>query len=81
MENSSFYRLKFIAIDLVINYWFSGQPLTWWLMADLLAEQKIIANIRIWENGIHESCGYLSQHFRKKKEKRMSFVWLLELKI
>jgi hypothetical protein len=54
MANASFYRLKFGTIDWLTNYLVGGQPLTWWLVFDivgwlliLLASQNVIANIRI----------------------------------
>ena len=54
MANASFYRLKFKTIDQMTNYLVGGQPLTWWLVIDiigwlltLLADQNIIANTRI----------------------------------
>jgi hypothetical protein len=54
MTNASFYRLKFRTIDWLTNYLVGGQPLTWWLVFDivgwlliLLAGQNVIANIRI----------------------------------
>jgi len=54
MANASFYRLKFRTIDWMTNYLVGGQPLTWWLVFDivgwlliLLAGQNIIANIII----------------------------------
>jgi hypothetical protein len=47
MAHASFYRLKFGTIDLMTNYRVSGQLLCWWLANELLAEQNVIANIRI----------------------------------
>jgi len=54
MENASFYRLKFRTIYWLTNYLVGGQPLTWWLVFDIvgwllifLAGQNAIANIRI----------------------------------
>jgi len=51
MANASFYRLKFETIDLMTHYLVGGQPLTWWLVIDivgwlltLLAGQNVIAN-------------------------------------
>jgi hypothetical protein len=73
MANASFYRLKFKTIDLITNYWVGGQLLTWWLAIDLLAGQNIIANIRIWTDSLHESCGYLSQLSKKKEWAHLDF--------
>jgi hypothetical protein len=36
MANASFYRLKFRTIDWLINYLIGGQPLTWWLVFDIV---------------------------------------------
>jgi len=36
MENASFYRLKVRTIDLMTNYLVGGQPLTWWLVIDIV---------------------------------------------
>jgi len=55
MANAFFYRLKFETIDWLTNYLVGGQPLTWWLVFNivgcwlliLLAGQNVIANIRI----------------------------------
>jgi hypothetical protein len=54
MANASFYRLKFITIDWLTKKIVGGQPLTWWLVFDivgwfliLLTDQNVIANIRI----------------------------------
>jgi len=54
MANTSFYRLKFITIDWLTKKIVGGQPLTWWLVFDivgwfliLLTGQNVIANIRI----------------------------------
>ena len=80
MENASFYRLKFKTIDWLTNYLVGGQPLTWWLVFDivswlliLLAGQNVIANIRIQAPSTHESCGKLSQLFNKKK---LELIWI-----
>jgi len=74
MANASFYMLKFKTIDWLTNYLVGGQPLTWWLVFDivgwlliLLAGQNAIANIIIQAHCIHKSCGQLSQLFNKKK--------------
>jgi hypothetical protein len=73
MANASFYRIKFRTIDWLTNYLVGGQPLTWWLVIDivgwlltLLAGQNIIANIRIRAHSLLESYGQLSQLFNKK---------------
>jgi hypothetical protein len=49
------------------NYLVGGQPLTLWLVIDivdwlltLLADQNVITNIRIGAYNLHESCGTLS---------------------
>ena len=60
MVNTSFYKLKFKSIDLTTNYWVGDQLLTWWLVINLLVGQNNIANIEIWIDGLHESCGNLS---------------------
>jgi hypothetical protein len=85
MANAFFYRLKFETIHLMTNYLVGGQPLTWWLVIDivgwlltLLASQKVIANIKIGAHSLHESCGKLSQISSKR---RMSLFGLLELEI
>jgi hypothetical protein len=86
MANAFLYRLKFGTIDWLTNYLVGGQPLTWWLVFDivgywlliLLAGQNIIANIRIRAPFTHESCGQLSQLFNKKNQ---SSFELLKLKI
>jgi hypothetical protein len=86
MANASFYRLKFGTIDWLTNYLVGGQPLTWWLVFNivgcwlliLLVGQNIITNIRIRAPFTHESCGQLSQLFNKKNQ---SSFGLLELKI
>jgi len=85
MANASFYRLKFGTIDWLTNYLVGGQPLTWWLVFNivgrlliLLASQNIIANIRIWAHSLHESCGQLSLLFNLKNQ---SSFGLLELEI
>jgi hypothetical protein len=86
MTNASFYRLKFETIDWLTNYLVGGQPLTWWLVFDiagfwlliLLAGQNVIANIRIRAPSTNESCGQLSQLFKKKNQ---SSFGLLELEI
>jgi hypothetical protein len=36
MANASFYRLKFGTIDWLTNYLVGGQPLTWWLVFDIV---------------------------------------------
>jgi hypothetical protein len=36
MENASLYRLKFRTIDWLTNYLVGGQPLTWWLVFDIV---------------------------------------------
>jgi hypothetical protein len=36
MANASFYRLKFRTIDWLTNYLVGGQPLTWWLVFDIV---------------------------------------------
>jgi len=36
MANASFYRIKFRTIDLMNNYLVGGQPLTWWLVIDIV---------------------------------------------
>ena len=36
MANASFYRLKFKTINLMTNYLVGGQPLTWWLVIDIV---------------------------------------------
>ena len=61
MANASFYRLKFRTIDWLTNYLVGG-----WLQT-LLAGQNVISNIRIGAHSLHESCGKLSQLFKKKK--------------
>jgi hypothetical protein len=48
----------------------SGQLLTWWIDLKFLSGWNVIANIRIWTSGLHESCG-----------KKMSSFGLLELEI
>jgi hypothetical protein len=63
------------------NYLVGGQPLTWWLVFDivgcwlliLLAGQNVIANIKIRAPSIHESCGQLSQLFNNKKRAHLDF--------
>jgi hypothetical protein len=80
MANASFYRLKFGTIDWLTNYLVGGQPLTWWLVFDivgwlliLLASQNVIANIRIRAYWTHESCGQLSQLSNKKTRAHLDF--------
>jgi hypothetical protein len=62
MATTSFYRLKFRTIDLMTNYLVDGQPLTWWLIIDivgwlltLLVGQNIITNIIIRAHSLHKS--------------------------
>ena len=38
MENASFYRLKFRNIEWLTNYLVGGQPLTWWLVFDIVGQ-------------------------------------------
>jgi len=73
MANASFYRLKFRTIDWLTNYLVGGQPLTWWLVFDivgwlliLLAGQNIIANIRIRALCIMKVVGDCLSFFLKK---------------
>jgi len=73
MANASFYRLKFRTIDWLTNYLVGGQPLTWWLVFDivgwlliLLAGQNIIANIRIRAHCIMKVVGDCLSFFLKK---------------
>ena len=40
MENAFFYRLKFRTIDWLTNYLVGGQPLTWWLVFDIVGWPK-----------------------------------------
>jgi len=60
MENASFYRLKSRTIEWLTNYLVGGQPLTWWLVFDivgwlliLLTDQNAIANIIIRAHSLH----------------------------
>jgi hypothetical protein len=73
MANASLYRIKFRTIDWLTNYLVGGQPLTWWLVIDivgwlltLLAGQNVIANIKIRAHSLLESYGQLFQLFNKK---------------
>jgi hypothetical protein len=79
MANTSFYRLKFRTIDLMTNYLVDGQPLTWWLIIDivgwlltLLVGQNIITNIIIRAHSLHKSYEKLSQLSSKKKNE---IIW------
>jgi hypothetical protein len=79
MATTSFYRLKFRTIDLMTNYLVDGQPLTWWLIIDivgwlltLLVGQNIITNIIIRAHSLHKSYGKLSQLSSKKKNE---IIW------
>ena len=85
MANASFYKLKFGTIDWLTKKIVGGQPLTWWLVFDivswfliLLAGQNIITNIRIRAYYTNESYGKLPQLFNKKNQ---SSFRLLELEI
>jgi len=40
MANASFYMLKFGTIDLMTNYLVDGQPLTCWLVIDIVGWSK-----------------------------------------
>jgi hypothetical protein len=66
------------------NYLVGGQPLTWWLVIDivgwlltLLVGQNIIAKIRIGAHSPHKSCGKLSQLSNKIK----TSLWLLKFEL
>jgi len=68
----------------MINYLVGGQPLTWWLVINivgwlltLLAGQHVIANIRIGTHSLHESCGQLSSLF---SERRIAYVDIWNLR-
>jgi len=54
MANTSFYRLKFRTIHLVIDYWCSG--LGGQQHLSILAGWNDIDAIRIWQSVLHESC-------------------------
>jgi hypothetical protein len=78
MANAFFYRLKFRTIDLMTNYWVGGHLLTWWQPLSFCLNKKVITNIIIWTDNIHESSRNLSQ---LSKKIRMSSFGLLELEI
>jgi hypothetical protein len=73
MANASFYRLKFRTIDWLINYLIGGQPLTWWLVFDIVGWLLILL-VGYW----FELVGNCLSFSTKKNQ---SSFGLLELKI